>query len=569
VNIQNPAANAGADQALCIGDTVQLNAAGGTLYAWSPATGLSDASVAAPLAFPTATTTYTVSVTDGLGCVATDAVVVTVNLLPVVNAGADDAVCAGLSTTVGGSPTGPAGSTYAWSPNTGLNNATTANPTAAPATTTTYTVLVTDQNQCAASDSVVVTVNPVPSIDAGVDTSICLGGSVQLLATGTGQFAWSPATGLSATNIADPVASPSGTTTYTVTLTDANSCVNTDEVTVTVLGLPNADAGADQWVCPGFDVQLNGSGGGTYAWAPSSSLDAPTSGTPQASPSSTTIYVLTVTDGNGCADTDEVTVTVNNDPPLDAGPDQSICAGQQVQLGGSPTSVPGSTFTWSPSAGLDDVNAANPTATPTVTTTYTLTVTNDTCTSSQSVTVTLQGIVVPGFTVRLEPNCEGLRAFFEDQSSGASSWAWDFGDGGTSTEQNPQHLFAYDQVLTVTLTITDLFGCTGSLTQTYPASSFPELTQMEIPNVFSPNGDGQNELFAIGVAQDEQPAVVLGSCSQFLIFNRWGQKIFENFGGNMAWDGRTNAGIACEPGTYFYVLTIKDMEFKGTVQLIR
>jgi len=90
-----------------------------------------------------------------------------------------------------------------------------------------------------------------------------------------------------------------------------------------------------------------------------------------------------------------------------------------------------------------------------------------------------------------------------------------------------------------------------------------------VPNVFSPNGDGRNDLFTVGQHDGQVPSVVLGGCSKLLVFNRWGQKMFESLGNNLAWDGRTMAGMLCEPGTYFYVLTVKDMEFKGTVQLMR
>jgi gliding motility-associated-like protein len=87
--------------------------------------------------------------------------------------------------------------------------------------------------------------------------------------------------------------------------------------------------------------------------------------------------------------------------------------------------------------------------------------------------------------------------------------------------------------------------------------------------VFTPNGDGRNDLFSVGQQGGEVPEVVLGGCSKMLVYNRWGQKVFESLGANLAWDGRTMAGIPCEPGTYFYVLTVKELEFKGTVQLIR
>ncbi|MBK8615450.1 MAG: gliding motility-associated C-terminal domain-containing protein [Flavobacteriales bacterium] len=121
----------------------------------------------------------------------------------------------------------------------------------------------------------------------------------------------------------------------------------------------------------------------------------------------------------------------------------------------------------------------------------------------------------------------------------------------------------------VTLTITDLFGCTGTVTQTYPQSSFDDYTDFVVPNVFTPNGDGNNDLFTVGTHTEQQPSIVLGACANMFVFNRWGQKVFESVGGNLAWDGRTVAGEACIDGTYFYVLNVKEMEFKGTVYLTR
>jgi len=430
-------------------------------------------------------------------------------------------------------------------------------------------VVVTDLNQCSASDSVIVTVNPAPQLDAGPDTSFCQGGSVQLNATGTGQFSWSPPDGLSATDIPDPVASPAGATTYTVTLTDGNLCVSTDQVSVAVLGLPTADAGSDQYLCPGFDVQLQGSGSGSASWVPAATLNDPNISAPLASPLTTTTYTLTITDGNGCTATDAVQVDVNDDPPADAGADQSICQGQQVTLGGNPTAIPGTTVLWSPSAGLNDDTALNPLATPDATTLYTVTVTSDTCTSQDVVLVVSQGVAEAGFTVRLEPNCEEVRAFFTDQSTGASQWLWEFGDGTTSTEQFPQHFFPYGQDITVTLTVTDGFGCTGTITQSLGTSAFADVVNLDMPNVFTPNGDGQNDVFALGQRTGETPASVLGACSSMQVFNRWGQKVFDSLGSNLVWTGRNFAGEECVTGTYFYSITVKDMTFNGNVYLNR
>ncbi|MBK9274255.1 MAG: gliding motility-associated C-terminal domain-containing protein [Flavobacteriales bacterium] len=558
-----PPADAGADLTLCIGDTAQLNATGGPDYSWSPGTGLSATDIADPLAFPTGTTTYTLTVTDAQGCAASDAVTVTVNALPVVDAGADAAICAGTTTTLGGSPTAPPGSTILWSPGGGLSDPNVGNPTALPGATTTYIVGVQGPNGCVNSDTVTVTVNPLPVMSAGNDTTICTGASVQLDGSGTGSFLWTPSTGLSDPAVEDPIASPTGTTTYTLTVTDANQCSASDDVTVSVGSLPTAEAGPDVWVCPGFDVQLQGSGGTDYSWSPTAGLNDPTSASPLAAPSSTTIYTLTVTDAAGCSGTDQVTVTVNDDPPVDAGPDQTACFGNAVVIGGAPSSIPGSTFLWLPGSGLDDPTAANPTATPTTTTLYTLVVTNDTCTAQDQVLVTIAGEAQAAFTVRLEPRCDGLRAYVTDLSQGAVSWQWTFSDGTTSTEPQPSPVLPYGGDLTVTLTITDAQGCTASITQNYPAGTLDDHTDITVPNIFTPNGDGNNDLF--GPITDAE----LGGCLQMSIFNRWGQKMWESLGNATRWDGRTFAGEPAVVGTYFYVMDLNGVRYEGSIQLMR
>ena len=563
VNVQVPPADAGQDDALCFGDTLQLNASGGSVFSWAPATDLSDANIADPLAFPTSTATFTVTVTDGLGCSASDDVTITVNALPTADAGPDEDLCSGSSVNIGGAPTGPGGSTYIWSPSTDLSSGTAANPDADPTGTVTYTVQVTDGNTCVNVDSMVVNVNPLPTVSAGNDTSFCVGGSVQLNAQGTGTFSWTPTASLNDPNIQNPIASPTSNTTYTVTLTDGNGCVNTDDINVSIDPLPTVDAGPDLWVCPGFGEALQGSGSGTFSWAPGTDLTDPTSATPTADPPTSTVYTLTVTSGNGCVANDAMTLTVNDDPAVDAGPDQTLCLGQQVTLGGNPTSIPGSTYQWQPLATLNDGTLANPLATPLVTTTYTVVVTNDTCTSSDQVNVLIQGVADAAFNVRFEPGCDGLRAYFNDLSTAPLSWSWDFGNGNTSTEQNPVFDLTYGQDFNVTLTITDIFGCTDAATQNYNVNNYEEYVQLDVPNVFTPNNDGVNDVFTINTD------AVLGPCTKMLVYNRWGQKEFESFGANIVWEGRNFGGQECITGTYFYVIDVKGMSFEGTVLLNR
>ncbi|MBL0097902.1 MAG: hypothetical protein IPP46_16485 [Bacteroidetes bacterium] len=199
-----PNANAGSDNSICIGDSTLLSASGGISYQWSPATGLSNPGIANPIAIPTATTIYTVLVTDGNGCKNTDTVTLFVNPLPIVSAGTDVDICIGSSTQL--NATG--GSIYIWSPNTGLDNTFISNPTANPVSTITYSVIVIDSNGCRNSDQLLVTVNPLPTAQTGADTLICNGSSIVLQASGGVSYQWSPATGSNNPSIANPFASP-------------------------------------------------------------------------------------------------------------------------------------------------------------------------------------------------------------------------------------------------------------------------------------------------------------------------------------------------------------------------
>ena len=160
------------------------------------------------------------------------------------NAGTDTSViCAGDSVTIGGSPTALGGNgiyTYSWTPSTGLNDTTLANPTASPPDTTTYIVTVTDSNGCIATDSMKLYV--LLTANAGTDTSVtCTGDSViiggsptALGGSGIYTYAWTPSAGLNDSTLANPTASPSDITTYIVTVTDSNGCIATDSMKLSV-----------------------------------------------------------------------------------------------------------------------------------------------------------------------------------------------------------------------------------------------------------------------------------------------------------------------------------------------
>ncbi len=206
---------------------------------------------------------------------------------------------------------------------------------------------------------------PSPPASAGADAEICEGETTGLNATGGVSYEWEPGEGLSETTIANPQASPLATTEYTVTVTDIYGCTASDEVTVTVNSLPDADAGTDKEICRGGQVQLNATGGSSYQWSPSSSLNDPEIHNPVATPSSTTEYTVAVTNDAGCMSTDNVTVTVNPLPSVNAGANASLCEGESAEITVSGTA---DQYSWSTGETGESI-----TVTPTSKTSYSVT----------------------------------------------------------------------------------------------------------------------------------------------------------------------------------------------------
>ena len=199
------------------------------------------------------------------------------------------------------------------------------------------------------TDTLAVSAGPVPVTCQGV------GVTLPVTSNGAG-FSWTPAGGLSSTTVADPVAQPSATTTFTVTAT-LGVCTKTANVPVTVLPAPVAVAGVSDTICPGQSAQLQGSGGVQYQWSPATYLSDSTSAGPMVEqPASTVTYHLTVTGANGCSSVDSAatTVVVSLPPKVFAGDDTSVVIGQTLQL--NAVDVDGSGFTsyaWSPAPGVE------------------------------------------------------------------------------------------------------------------------------------------------------------------------------------------------------------------------
>ena len=216
-----PTISAGADATICLGKTTTLTATGGTAYIWNNTITTATNSVN-----PATTTTYTVTGSNAANCSATDAVIVTVNTLPTINAGADATICSGKATTL----TATGGTAYIWS-----NAITTATNAVNPTITTTYTVNGSNAANCSATDAVIVTVNALPTINAGADISICSGTSATIAVSGGISYNWS--TGATTSSI---TVSPTATTSYIVTGTNATNCMSTDNIKITVNDIPTA-----------------------------------------------------------------------------------------------------------------------------------------------------------------------------------------------------------------------------------------------------------------------------------------------------------------------------------------
>jgi gliding motility-associated-like protein len=370
------------NQSICAGGTAVLSANGGTNYVWSPGTGLNCTNCPSPEATPTATTNYTVTGTGTNGCTNTAQSLVTVNPIPVIAVNGNLVICPGAGTSL----TASGAATYAWTPATGLSCANCANPTATPETTTTYTITGTSAAGCVGRAMVTVTVRPAPVVTAGSDQSTCLGTPVSLAANGATTYVWTPATGLSCTACQSPAANPTATTTYIVTGTDGFGCKDTGRVTVAIKPLPAIRATRDTSICKLTSVQLDATGGTNYTWSPATGLSCTNCPDPVATPTANITYTVTGTGTNGCLNTAQVTVTQRQQPPVNAGPDQTICAGKNASL----TATGASTYVWSPAASLSCSNCANTIAMPSLTTTYQVTGTDIYgCIDSDKVAVTV------------------------------------------------------------------------------------------------------------------------------------------------------------------------------------
>ena len=226
------------------------------------------------------------------------------------------------------------------------------------------------------------TLSQVFSVDSaysnpGVNATICSTSSAAIGASPVAGYTynWIPSSGLTSSSIANPIANPSATTTYTLTTVAPNGCTATAQVVINNIGVLVANAGVTQTICAGNSTNIGTAAiaGYNYSWVPTLNLSSPTSAVTAASPTTTTTYQLTVS-AAGCVATNNVVVNVNPSPALSANDTLNKCLASSISIGS--TAIAGNSYSWAPSTNLSSANSSNPTSSTTISRLYKLTVTN-------------------------------------------------------------------------------------------------------------------------------------------------------------------------------------------------
>ncbi|MES2568101.1 MAG: T9SS type A sorting domain-containing protein [Bacteroidota bacterium] len=310
------------------------------------------------------------------------------------------------------------------------------------------TYYVTNTTMCGStnSNSISVVVNPLPTVAVNSGT-ICRGGSITLTASGASTYSWAPGASLSSTSGTTVSASPTVSTIYTVTGTSAAGCVKTATSSVTVVQTPTISVNSTS-LCAGTSKTLTATGAVTYTWSPPSGLSGVNGFSVIANPTITTTYTISGTNAGGCTNTTVATVTVVPNPTVSVS-SGTICSGNSTTL----TATGATTFSWSPSTGINSTTSASVVANPTLTTTYTISGTTDGCVHTTTTTLTVNPL--PTATI----SASGSTTFCQGDSviltaSPGASYLW----STTATTQS----ISVSTSGTYSVVVTDANGCFAS-----------------------------------------------------------------------------------------------------------
>ncbi len=561
---------------ICRGEEVNLSAVAtppGTTISWSPDNGsITPTTGTNVVASPEIFTTYFATV-EVPGCIVMDSVFIDVDSIPsdMSIIPSDTTVCMGaiviLQSPIYEQSDFP-DIQHQWQPTGGLQSPDTLYNVVLQADETTTFFRTTTNGICTQVDSALVTVEPTAIITVvPSDTVVCIGESVQFMASSDGidDFEWTPDDGsLSCTDCPDPIATLPDPGTYTFEVSgEFLGCPSSTNASITVIASPVSNIADDTNICIGESVTLNFSTDplATYVWTADpadSSLD-PNDPEPVVTPSVTTTYNVTIDNGVCDPVQEQVIVQVSNpNPIITVSPDVTICGGEIVNLEAMSSDDAG-TFSWS--TGEEGTSISDM---PEFTTTYTVTYTYP---CGEPIVNTITVTVLEGLDIDIEPSsadtsfAEGatidLSAITFPESPGAS-YEWSTGQMGQiiSTQIIEQESATY----IVTVTTTD--GCEFIDSVTY--NIIPAM--FDFPNAFSPNGDNVSDYF--NLVFDGNIEV-----TEFKIFSRWGEIVYNNENPTQGWDGRKD-DKDMPSDVYLYFAVVKrpsgeEFVLKGDVTLIR
>lgn len=380
-----------------------------------------------------------------------------------VNTNMDTTVCPNSSVQLVASAYGGVpGSPYTFNWDNGVSND---SQLVQPTGTTTYIVTVTDScGLMIDSDTVTITVMLNLVAAAGSDMVMCEEDSVMLNGAGSNSVVWSPSATLSNNTILNPIAKPSVTTDYVITVTDGY-CFDSDTVTVFVHPKPNLTiTPSDTLICLSASVLLTATGADNYTWAPTNTLNSPTGSSVVATPDVSTRYNLVGTLSTGCKDTTSVMVYVNPPLYLETWGDTTLCP-DSVELLLSAYGTGGNggpyNYNWTPDLNLNTTSGQEVIATADETTTYIVTLTDNCETPAVSDSVVIKILPTPEIVVNPSAftGCEPLSVSFQNNSTGDISWSWNFGNGKYSNKENPEVNFNQDGVFYTSVTMMNDQGC--------------------------------------------------------------------------------------------------------------
>ncbi|MEM6342446.1 MAG: PKD domain-containing protein [Bacteroidota bacterium] len=419
--------NLGPDIVICPGDTLTLNAMNGFAnHLWLPTNDTSQ------MIDVTTAGTYTAIVSDNLGCVEIDSINIAVDVIPVVDLGNDTTICIGESIILDAGSGNP-GTTYQW--NFSGQSTTQTVFVSAPGE---YSVLVTTAAGCLATDTMQLVVELSPVVDLGPDRVEC--GTFVLDALNPGSsYLWNTS------DMTQSITTPFPGT-YWVAVTNQATCVGYDTVVITSGQVPQVDVGPDQVICNGSTVTLDaGNPGQQYFWSNGATTQSITVSTPGN-------YSVVVTTGDNCEATDSVEVILS---PLtvNLGPDLTICEGVPITLDAGSF---GDTYNWNTGEMTQMISVGTGG-------TYTVTVEDSTgCIATDDIVIAAQ----PDFTasIMIDDSVDLYEStqFFDQSSGNPTSWTWTFGDGNSSTQQNPTYTYQALGTFEVCMTATDGI-CTNSV----------------------------------------------------------------------------------------------------------